>query len=226
MKTLGLALLTVASLCSAVVVQTVITAGTTTADQSSTSFFVFLPLVNSSTATVDNVTVTAATLGSSLKATSPKLPFVVGNLAAGGFAAVDLHFPDKTLIKGKNYFITVQGTFLENGSQQSFQVSTTVAYGVASIFDESPSPVTVTPTLDTAHAVTQIVSSAKGGTLKTTGADGSIFTLVFPAKALVTDEQITMTRLIAVSGLPLRGGLLAGVDLRSRTVCLSNKPQL
>ena len=193
--------------------QATLTAGTTTVDKNGKSFFVFLPLENSGTASADNVKVTAATLGS-LKASSPKLPFSVGSIAAGAFGSIRLLFADKKLVAGQNYVVTVQGTFQENGSNQNFQVSTTVTYEQSTIFDQPPNPLTVTPSLDTKHAVMQVISAASGGTLTTTGTDGSVFTLTFPANALESDEQITMTPLSVVAGLPVSGGLLAGVDLQ------------
>jgi hypothetical protein len=73
--------------------------------------------------------------------------------------------------------------------------------------------VIVTPALDTAHAVTMVIPAATGGTITATGADGSVFTLSVPAKALLSDEAITLTPLTGLSGLPVSGGLLAGVDL-------------
>jgi hypothetical protein len=194
--------------------QSPITAGTTTADKNGKSFFVFFPLVNSGTASLDKVTVTAVVLGSALKPTGIKLPFSVGNLAAGAFGGITLLFPDRTLVTGQSYQITAQGTFLENGALQTFQVGTTVTYSSSSIFDKPANPLTVAPALDAKHAVTQLMSAAKGGTLTTTGADGSVFTLTFPANALASDEQITMTPLTSVAGLPVSGGLLAGVDLQ------------
>ena len=194
--------------------QTTMTPGIPTVDQIGKSFFVFLPLVNGGSAALSSVAITSATLGSSLNATSPKLPFSVGNLAVGSFGAIRLLFPDTTLIKGQKYVLTASGTFLENGLSQTFEVTATVTYGLPTIFDHKPNPVTVSPTLDTEHAITQVISATNGGTLTTTGADGSVFNLTFPANALASDEQITMTPLAVVGGLPVSGGLLAGVDLQ------------
>ena len=73
--------------------------------------------------------------------------------------------------------------------------------------------VIVTPALDTAHAVTLVIPAATGGSITATGADGSVFTLTLPANALLSDEAITLTPLTGLSGLPVSGGLLAGVDL-------------
>lgn len=71
----------------------------------------------------------------------------------------------------------------------------------------------VTPTLDRSHAATQIFSASVGGTMTATGADGTVFTLTIPAKALLSDESITMTPMLGVDGLPVSGGFVAGVQL-------------
>jgi hypothetical protein len=52
-----------------------------------------------------------------------------------------------------------------------------------------------------------------GGSLTATAADGSVFTLTIPDKALAGPEKVTMTPLSAVNGLPFSGGLVAGVQL-------------
>ena len=64
-------------------------------------------------------------------------------------------------------------------------------------------------TLDTAHATTQRISQ---GTLATTAADGTKYTLTLPAGALPSSQDITMTPVTAVAGSPL-GGLVGAVKL-------------
>ena len=76
----------------------------------------------------------------------------------------------------------------------------------------TPHPKGVSVTLDNAKAATAVIP-VTGGTLSATGADGSVFTLTIPDKALGGDEKVTMTPLIAVNGLPFSGGLVAGVQL-------------
>lgn len=76
----------------------------------------------------------------------------------------------------------------------------------------TPHPKSVTVTLDTTKATTAVIP-VTGGTLSATGADGSVFTLTIPDKALGGDEKVTMTPLSAVNGLPFSGGLVAGVQL-------------
>lgn len=52
-----------------------------------------------------------------------------------------------------------------------------------------------------------------GGTLETTGADGTHYRLVVPEGALLSPERISMTPIDAVDGMPFSGGLVAGVQL-------------
>ncbi len=90
-------------------------------------------------------------------------------------------------------------------------------------FPKTPDPLSVTSTtLDTAHAVSATVFPSSGGNLTTTGADGTTYTLHVPgysdgnsaqSQGLLTTETITMTPLSGVGGLPLSGGLKAGVQL-------------
>lgn len=79
------------------------------------------------------------------------------------------------------------------------------------LFQAPANPVNVTVTTDAARAVTQTVTSA-GGTLTTTGADGSQFTLTIPARALTDSVVVTMTPITSMAGLP-SGSLAAGVQL-------------
>jgi hypothetical protein len=76
----------------------------------------------------------------------------------------------------------------------------------------TPHPKSVSVTLDDSKAATAMMP-VTGGTLTATGADGSVFTLTIPDKALGGPEKVTMTPLNAVNGLPFSGGLVAGVQL-------------
>ncbi len=69
------------------------------------------------------------------------------------------------------------------------------------------------PQLDTANAVTKLVTYAAGATLTTTGADGSRYTLTLPPKSVLFDMTVTMTPITALGGLAASGGLRAGVQL-------------
>ena len=73
-------------------------------------------------------------------------------------------------------------------------------------------PLTVTPVLDTARAVSTNMTT-DGGTLSATAADGTQFTLTIPHNALLTGQQITMTPIASIGDLPLSGGLAGAVQL-------------
>jgi hypothetical protein len=77
--------------------------------------------------------------------------------------------------------------------------------------DLPPVPERVTPQLDPARAATATVG-AGGGTVETTAADGTVYRLDVPAGALVVDEAITLTPVVAIPDLPLRRGLVAAVE--------------
>lgn len=73
-------------------------------------------------------------------------------------------------------------------------------------------PLDVTPVLDNAHAASALVDAATGGTITATGADGSVFELVVPPDGLMSDEEITLTPVASLGGLPFAGGASA-VDI-------------
>lgn len=73
-------------------------------------------------------------------------------------------------------------------------------------------PLDVTPVLDTAHAVSALVEAETGATITATGADGSVFELVVPPDGLMTDEEITLTPVASLGGLPFAGDASA-VDI-------------
>jgi hypothetical protein len=68
----------------------------------------------------------------------------------------------------------------------------------------------VTTTADQSRGVTETIGSA-GGTLTTTAANGTVFTLTLPRNALAGDEMVSMTPLLTLTGGGLR--LAAGVQL-------------
>ncbi|AWN21932.1 hypothetical protein DKM44_00675 [Deinococcus irradiatisoli] len=71
----------------------------------------------------------------------------------------------------------------------------------------------VTPTPDYSASTGDVISARTGGSLTTTGADGTRYQLTFPPNALADDTQITMTPLSAVGGLPFSGPLAGAVKL-------------
>ena len=77
----------------------------------------------------------------------------------------------------------------------------------------APNPVNVTPELDAGRATTVTLGPA-GGTASVAGADGTVFTLRVPAKALFQETDITLTPLTDIPDLPTGGGFVAGVDLQ------------
>ncbi len=83
---------------------------------------------------------------------------------------------------------------------------------VAQAVDPNTQPIQVTTTLDDSHATSAVIGP-EGGTLSTTGADGSRFTLVIPPKALVETIEVGMTPITAMDGLPWKTGSLAAVQL-------------
>jgi hypothetical protein len=82
----------------------------------------------------------------------------------------------------------------------------------ARVFPLRASPVQVTLRRDSARSVSSRVPAA-GGAISATGSDGSRFTLTAPPRALDGDTTITLTPISALGGLPLKGGLVAGVHL-------------
>jgi hypothetical protein len=86
-----------------------------------------------------------------------------------------------------------------------------------------PAPQNVTPVLDGARAVTETVP-ADGGTLEATGADGTVYTLDIPFGALTDSEEITMTPLSGIAGLPFTDG--HGVQLEPDGLTLTGPATL
>src|SRR5438132_1357763 len=68
-------------------------------------------------------------------------------------------------------------------------------------------------TLDLSRASTGSIST-NGGSLSATAADGTRFTLTVPAGAFLSDEDITMIPVAAMTRLPFSGGLRAAVQLQ------------
>jgi hypothetical protein len=83
---------------------------------------------------------------------------------------------------------------------------------VSEALDPNTEPVTVTTTVDETRSASARIGP-EGGRLTATGADGSQFTLEIPADALLEEIEVTMTPIKSMEGLPLEGGLAAGVQL-------------
>lgn len=75
-----------------------------------------------------------------------------------------------------------------------------------------PAGFSVATQLDVNHATSAEITTA-GGTVSATAGDGTVFTLTIPPDALLSDETVTLTPVLAINGLPLSGGLAGAVDL-------------
>jgi hypothetical protein len=193
-------------------------AGPPTFWSSSNSLFVIFPVVNNGTGTASNVQITSISLTSQggvvASVTAPaSFPLLLGDINSGLLAAADFTFDGTNLIAGNQYLLTASSTYQASGSTVNLSVSANVTYGTTSIFDLPASPLNLTPSVDSTKAVSGTVSADTGGTIIATGADGTIFTLTVPANALLSDEVVTMTPVSSAAGMPLSGGLVAGVQL-------------
>ncbi len=100
-----------------------------------------------------------------------------------------------TLTGVVNTYSNPSGRFASTGDTEAFKTG----YSVAAQLDDSRAASAVIP--------------VSGGTLSTVGADGTVFTLILPDGALLSEEEITMTPVTAIDRLPLSGGLAAAVQL-------------
>lgn len=169
-----------------------------------------LPIENSGSGAAGGIQVTSATLGIAALL-APSLPFAVGDLAPSASYTLMLSFDASRLTSGNKYLLTLRGTYTNGSATLGFSINRFITY-VPGPFGQPPNPLTVAPTLDKMHSVTQFITAGAGGSITAIGADGSSFTLSIPAKALLSDESITMTPVSAVGNLPISGGLLAGVQ--------------
>lgn len=78
---------------------------------------------------------------------------------------------------------------------------------------QTPNPLSVSPVLDSAHAVTATIVATAGGSIKTKGADGTTYSLEIPKDALLDDTVVTLTPVAKIGGLPFSGGLQAAVEI-------------
>ena len=97
------------------------------------------------------------------------------------------------------------------GSLLPFSSSNTTS-NISQAVDPNTKPIQVTTTLDQSHAATTIIGP-DGGTLSTTGADGTRFTLDIPAQALVETIEVSMIPITAMNGIPWKSGPVAAVQL-------------
>ena len=82
----------------------------------------------------------------------------------------------------------------------------------AAVFSPTEPPIDLTVTPEAGNTVTALIPAA-GGEMSATGADGTVYTLTIPDKALLTDTQISMTPVASVKGLPTGGEVTHAVQL-------------
>lgn len=80
-------------------------------------------------------------------------------------------------------------------------------------------------TVDEKNRVVSVITP-EGGTISTQGADGTRFTLTFPPGALLTPEEISITPVASINGLPLSNGIIAGVQMAPAGLRLPNPATL
>lgn len=97
-------------------------------------------------------------------------------------------------------------------SNQSVEAGGQLSIGPGLFTTPVADPGAVQLQLDSTRAAWAIISEG-GGNVTATGADGTQFTLTIPEKALVSDEQITITPVTGLAGLPGGATVIAGVQL-------------
>jgi hypothetical protein len=182
-------------------------------------FAIFLPVKNTGKTEATDIMVTTVTFGNA-KLASPSLPAKMGNIDADATGALYLNFNDQNLVAGQKYGLTVHGTYVADGSKSTFTLTQTIEFGVSTVFQLTPHPLTVTPSADPTHSARAVISAANGGTITTTGADGTIFTFTLPPNALLSDEEISMTPVSALNDLPSGGTFVAGVEFQPEGLIL------
>ena len=82
----------------------------------------------------------------------------------------------------------------------------------AAVFSPTEPPIDLAVTPESGNTVTALIPAA-GGELAATGADGTVYTLTIPDKALMTDTEISMTPVAAMKGLPTGDDVTFAVQL-------------
>jgi len=85
--------------------------------------------------------------------------------------------------------------------------------------EDTPSTTTTTPpataiktTIDEKSRVTAVIPPT-GGTITTTGQDGTKYTLTFPAGSTATEIQVSLAPVISITGMGLDQGFIAAADM-------------
>jgi hypothetical protein len=92
---------------------------------------------------------------------------------------------------------------------------------MAWIFDTTAKAVDLTVSLDAGRKAEALVP-VTGGSISATGADGTVYTLVIPDQALLTDTTIGLTPVASLSGLPFGGAQTYAVQLSPDGLFLYN----
>ncbi|MBA3341986.1 MAG: hypothetical protein H0T48_09140 [Gemmatimonadaceae bacterium] len=116
----------------------------------------------------------------------------------------------------KTGVLAVIGFCLACGSDEQSNQSTgggvPLSIGPGLFTTPAADPAVVQLQMDSARAGWAIVSNS-GGNVTATAADGTQFTLTIPQGALVSDEQITVTPVTSIAGLPGGATVVAGAQL-------------
>lgn len=86
---------------------------------------------------------------------------------------------------------------------------------------QTPNPLTLQLTLDSAHQQSKAIGQA-GGTVTATGADGTQFILTIPSNSVFTTTTMSLTPIRAVTGLPGAITFVAGVHFEPEGLQLAN----
>ncbi|OFZ67546.1 MAG: hypothetical protein A2V79_01980 [Betaproteobacteria bacterium RBG_16_56_24] len=123
-----------------------------------------------------------------------------------------MNFNKTRIIHSALFLVSILLSACGGGATPATSTPTTSATAASDApFTAAANPVNVTVTTDAARAASQVVTTA-GATLNATSADGSQFTLVIPANAVLQDTTITMTPITGMTGLPFANGLVAAVQ--------------
>ena len=93
-------------------------------------------------------------------------------------------------------------------------------------FPMPANPLAVTSTLQTDRAATDTAYPSMAKTITATATDGTTYSLLIPADALLGPEKITMTPVASVPDLPLSDGLVAGVQIEPHGLMLLKPAEL
>lgn len=88
-----------------------------------TTLYVSVPLKNAGAVTAPTVLINSLTLGSAPRLTPEVLPVFLGTLATGNGGTVNATFDARALVPGKQYLLTIRGTYGPSSSRVGFSVN-------------------------------------------------------------------------------------------------------